>query len=85
MILRCTQCGAVKPDTGWKICGACFEKNQRYRRECDELAVRLHREFQQSPPAAQQPHELRRPSGMRGRKARSAILAPYLRETGDDE
>jgi predicted amidophosphoribosyltransferase len=83
--LRCTQCGEIKPDTGWKICAACFERNQRYRHECDELAMRLHHEFQDSPPSKQQPPELRRPSETRGRKSRAAILAPYLREAGDDE
>jgi hypothetical protein len=53
--------------------------------QCGELAMRLHHEFQKSPPMRQQPHELRRPSEMRGRKSRAATLAPYLRETGDDE
>jgi hypothetical protein len=84
-MLRCTQCGAARPDTGWKICGACFEKNMRYVRECDEFAMRLHHEFQRRPPTGQVPRELRMPNGMRGRKSRAAYLAPYLRETGDDE
>jgi predicted amidophosphoribosyltransferase len=83
--LRCPQCGAVKPDNGWKVCAACFDKNQRYQHECDKLAMRLHHEFQRKPPTGQLPRELRRPSEMKGRKSRAAILAPYLRETGDDE
>lgn len=82
---RCRQCGKPKPDTGWKICAACYEANVKYRAASDETARKIRQEFQESPPSAMQPPELRRPSETRGRKARPANLAPYLRETGDDE
>lgn len=82
---RCRQCGKAKPDNGWTVCAACFDANIAYRKASDALARRMHRDFQQSPPSPMRPHELRRPSEMRGRKARPAYLAPYLKDIEDDE
>lgn len=81
----CSQCGALKPENGWTICGECEARNIAYRRECERLAYSIRQEFMRSPPARMMPNELRRPSEMRGRKARSPVVAAHLREESDDD
>lgn len=83
--MTCTQCGNPKPDNGWTICGECCTRNIAYRHECERLAHSIRQEYLRSPPARMQPPELRRPSEMRGRKARSPAVIAHLMESDDDD
>jgi hypothetical protein len=37
--MRCRQCGMVKEDNGFVICGCCYDKNVKYVTECDKLRL----------------------------------------------
>ena len=84
MTRQCKQCGNSKSDNGRTICGDCERKNIEYRKQCERYAYQLRQEFAVSPPARMMPPELRRPSEMRGRKARSPrVIAESMED--DDE
>lgn len=79
---RCRQCGNVKPDTGWPICAACFDKNVEYEKQCVAEARKTRLEFLRK--GANHVPARRGHAEMRGRRARHAVTASHQFEDKDD-